>query len=403
MDRINLPTSETPEIRIKRVHGSLRIKGWDRPEFRADSDESDTLSVAQDNNVIDVNCNSGCMVRMPVESAIEIERVDRELMLKSIECSIVVGKVSGQIMAKSIGSLKIDSASSNLIVRNCEGSFECNQVDGNANLQDIEGTIKLAKVNGNLIIKGFTSGIEANTNGNTTLRLDPEPGRTFNINAKGNISCRLSAETNANIKLISGAKKINVNSFGMHETHRTGEYEFSLGEGESDIILKANGAIDLSIPVLDETDWSYEFDLGEDISMVADDISQMVSEQIETQLDTLTENLNNLAKNLSHLGSFDSEKNREKLEAKRLRLERKLAQIERRTTERARLANRKVSAAARRFQRQNAPTDPVTDSERQKVLEMLQEKQISVQEAEILLAALEGRKPDFPDKNSLKA
>lgn len=395
MDRINLQMSETPEIHIRRINGSLRIKGWDRNELRADSDESDTLEIKSTENTATVDCRSGCMIRVPIEGSIQIDQVDRELMLKSIECPITVGKVSGQIMAKSIGPLSIKNAYSNLIARNVEGTFDCDIIDGNANLQDIDGKININKIHGNLVIKGFTSGIHTETYGNTTLRIEPESGGEYYIKSKGNISCRLSPETSGKIKIQSGAKQIHINDSGSSETLKKGEHEFTVGEGESNIILIADGIVDLTIPLQDEVDWSYEFDLGEDVSSMADDISQIVSEQLESQLETLRDNLNNLTLNLSHLGPLNTEKNREKLEAKRIKLERKLARVERRATDKARLATRRAAAATRRFSKQKV-SDPISDTERQKVLEMLQNKLISVQEAEVLLAALEGREPDFP-------
>jgi len=52
MDRINLPTPESPEIKFTRIYGSLRIKGWDRFELRADSDELDTLEIQSSENSI---------------------------------------------------------------------------------------------------------------------------------------------------------------------------------------------------------------------------------------------------------------------------------------------------------------------------------------------------------------
>jgi len=395
MDRINLETSETPEIYISRVNGSLRIKGWDRPELRADSDKSDTLRIQSSDTKVEIDCNSGCMIRTPIESTLQIDRVDSDLMLKSIECQIDVKLVSGQTMIKSIGAINIKKASSNLTAKNVEGSFACEVITGNASLQDIDGKINLGKVNGNLVIKGYSSGVTANTDGNATLRLDTEEGADYKVTAKGNISCRLSPETNATITLSSNAKHIRLNTGKTKETLREENHVLTVGDGSGEINLIATGIIELTIPVQDEVDWSYEFDLEEDVSTIAGDISQIVSEQIETQLEALSKNLNTLTSNLSHLGPMASDRSREKLEAKRIQLERKLARVERRAATKAKIASRRAAASTRRFTKQKTTSDPVADSERQKVLEMLQNKQISVQEAELLLATLEGREPNI--------
>lgn len=401
MDRINLETTDTPEIHIISVDGSLRIKGWDHNELRADSDESDTLSIKSLDNNVKVECKSGCMIRIPVEGSIRIDQVKQELMLKSIDCPIDVGQVYGQFMAKSVGSLTVKKAHSNLVAKNVDGSFFSELITGNVNLQDVEGPIDIKKINGNLVIKGYTSGITAEANGNATLNLDSEAGGSYNIRVNGNISCRLTPDTNAKIKLISGAKQINLKISGSTELHQINEYEFTVGDGEGQFELNAGGTIDLTIPVQEEIDWAYEFDLGDDLSSMADDISQIVSDQIESQLESLSENLNNLSNNLSNLGPFTSEKNREKLEAKRLKLKRKLARVERHATDKARVVSRRAAATARRIDKYKPSSEPIKDVERQKILEMLQNKHISVQEAEMLLAALEGKNPEYEGSDTI--
>jgi len=314
-------------------------------------------------------------------------------MLKSIDCPIEVENVHGQFMAKSVGSLTVKNAHSNLVAKNVDGGFVSELITGNVNLQDVEGPIEIKKINGNLAIKGYTNGIAAKLNGNAVLNLDSEDGGIYKISANGNITCQLTPDTNAKIKLISGANQINLKIAGSTELHQIKEYEFTFGEGDSQFELNADGIIDLTIPIQEDTDWMYEFNIGDDFSSMADDISQIVTDQIESQLELLSENLNNLSNNLSNLGPYTSDKKKEKLEAKRLKLKRKLARVERNAADKARIADRRAAATARRIERYKLTSEPIKDIERQKILEMLQNKLITVQEAEMLLAALEGKIP----------
>ena len=110
--------------------------------------------------------------------------------------------------------------------------------------------------------------------------------------------------------------------------------------------------------------------------------------------------MNNLTKHINQLtsqipGSQIEERTKKNLEAKRKTLERKLARVEQRALQRAQQAQRRVSYAPRKYSRSTkTSSDPVTDQERQKVLEMLQNQQITVADAEILLSALEGKKTE---------
>ncbi|MEJ2757356.1 MAG: hypothetical protein P8046_02640, partial [Anaerolineales bacterium] len=164
---------------------------------------------------------------------------------------------------------------------------------------------------------------------------------------------------------------------------------------ESTIVLEANGRIEFTVPSQEDANWAYEFEFEDNISAVAEDISQIVTDQIESQLDALSVHLNNLSDNLANIGPVASEKARQKLEQKRHQLERKLARMERtaesRTRKHSRPAGRRYS-----FSTSKSSSEPVSDEERQQVLQMLAKKQITVEEAETLLAALEGRQPEIP-------
>ncbi len=397
MDRIEIQTSDSPDIKIEKVQGSLRIKGWDRPEIRLDSDLEDTAKVTHSDNIFTLKSTSGCLLRTPMESSFSIEKVDSDLILKSIEGSIQAEKISGQVMAKSVGPLSINTISGNLSARNIEGNFSSEQINGNVSLYDVEGQIKIGDVRGNLSISGFSSGIDASCRGNASLKLDPDSGGVYRIKTRGNISCRLSPDTFAEIKLVSNAKQIRISQNGKKEVFNVEEYNFSIGGSDSQIILEAIGRIDLTIPPQGDTDWAFEFDFEDNISAVAEDISQIVTEQIEGQLDNLSIHLSHLSDNLANIGPVASEKARQKLELKRHQLERKLARMERSAEARGRKSPQRPRPVSRKYSfSTSAESDPVSDEERQQVLQMLANKQITVEEAETLLAALEGRQPEFP-------
>lgn len=391
MDKVLFDTSETPEINISRVKGSLRLKGWDRAQFRADSDQTDALNATQDNDRIELGCKSGCMVRLPVESNSAIDRVDGDLMIKSVECQLKVKEVRGQVMAKSIGGLEIATVRGHLNVRGMEGELKTDLVNGNANLRDVEGPIVLNKVKGNLVVRGYSPGIQANVIGSTNLGLELSPEGNYHIKSSGSIHCQLASDTSASIQLTSEAKNIRLRINGENQQIKEKSHAIVAGEGESNLILEADGAIELTIQKEERFDWDYEFDFGRDIDEFTKDINLMVTTQIETQLDALGDHLDQLGEDLANVGSVASAEALSRIEAKKHKLERKLAKVERRTTERTRKAARRVHV---RHLETSPKIDPVSDEERQKVLEMLQENKITVEDAEILLAALEGRLPD---------
>lgn len=390
MDKIILDITEPVELQINTVKGNLRLKGWERDKIQVDVDEDNALTVNQVGNRIELEAAAGCLLRIPLNTRIQIGEVKGDLLIKSLEEDIRVEKVFGQILVKSTGSLQIDTAQSNVNARSIEGRLSIASAKANISLQDIDGSIDIPDVAGNLTLHGYASELNANCRGNATLKLEPAHSGQFTVTAGGNINCWMSPDTSATLDLSSSAKMIRLKLTDGPETIREKTHQLVLGEGEANVTLIAGGIIDVSSPESGSFDWDFEFGTSENISSFAGDISQIVTEQIESQLEVLSENLNQLSTNLGTLGPAAAERARQRIEAKRSQLERKLARLERRAVERM---QRKPPAPGRPPRRPSAPP-AVSDDERQKVLEMLQNKMISVQEAEMLLAALEGNEPE---------
>jgi DUF4097 and DUF4098 domain-containing protein YvlB len=397
MDRMIIETSDSPEINIKTINGTLRMKGWDRPQIRADMEHEDTITADIDGNAVTIGCTSGCLLRVPNDSTIQIDEVMNELVIKSIDGTIEVNKVHGQVMIKSIRSFSVEQAFSQFNAKHIEADLTCGKIHGQASIQDVDGTISIDNVFGNLSVRGYSSGLTAETNGNANLALEPELEGEYRIKANGNISCKMEPFTNATVNLKTKGGKIKLNVPGKKEILTVKEHQEILGEGESTITLEAIGNIELSQPTERRIEGDYDFEFVDfsDFSTLADDITQMVTDQIETQMDSISQHINDLTSNLSNIDVGTAERTRRKMEAQRRNLERKLAGVERKALHKARIAERRIEQRMRSRTRKPI-SDPVSDEERQKVLEMLQSQQISVADAEVLLAALEGRAPSPP-------
>jgi DUF4097 and DUF4098 domain-containing protein YvlB len=388
MDRVELETGSAPIIHIEHVGGNLRIKGWDRNLVRADCNSDEGRVIDQTEEGIQISSTSGCMLRVPMDANLQIEQLDGDLMVKSAEGQITVKQIKGQIMAKSVGMMDLTEVLGAINARGIEGGFICKNAGGNINLQDIEGKVSIDNASGNLVVKGYCGSISAQVKGNATLKIDPISDQDYLVKSKGNLFCRLEPDVSASINLKSGSGNIKVQEDQNALVLDSNNHEIVTGDGATSISLEAVGEVELVLPGENEFDWEFELNLEKDLSAMAENITMVVTDQLETQLDALGDHLNNLSDNLSTLNPEISDKTRARIEAKRAKLERKLAKVERRAAEKSRQSTRRV---ARKFTMNVPQSDPVSDEERQKVLEMLQNKLISVEDAEALLAALEGK------------
>jgi hypothetical protein len=360
-------------------------------------EHEDTLETSTAGDTITISCKSGCLLRVPNESLLTIENISNDLVIKSVDSFIRVNQVSGNVLVKSVCSISVDKVLGNFNAKHVDSDLEFGEILGNANVQDVDGHVIFNKVAGNLTMRGYSAGLKASVVGNANLRLEPEPDSEYDVSAEGSINCRLAPFSNATISMTSEGGKIKIDLPEEKQTLNQKEHVVVLGDGESVVQLEAVGNVEVSSSR--EYRYEDEFDFEElgEITTLADDISQMVTGQIESQMDAITQHIDDLTSNLPGVDIRTSEKTRRKLEAKRRSLERRLASAERKAEFKARQAERRIHRRRSMERTSRKPaSDPVSDEERQKVLEMLQNQQISVTEAEILLAALDGRTPELP-------
>ncbi len=413
-------TNSTPEVSI-RVHGELELKGSDELEVVARADSAEDLHMDRDGDQVNIECSSNCSIRVPSEASIHIDSVDGNAMIKALDGVLEIGKISGNLILRNVSSVRVGTVNGELSARHVEGELWLDTVSGNATLRDIQGPLKVdGKIKGNLSLDDIDSSADAETNGNITLRLDPAPGEKYEFEANGNLVCRLPEDTSAAIR-IDRAASIRLNLRGVDTPSKAdAPFDLRLGEAEAAISLSASGNV-LLISQAPDWEMSDDFDAGfaRDFVDMASDIGQQVMQQIDAQMEMLERQLDAQMENLdATLGAagFTSEaaerisrqardasarataRAQEKMHRAQERIQRKMESVQRRAEQRARSEERRSQNREKRSwgfewpgSRPEASSEPVSDEERLVILKMLEEKKISVEEAEQLLSALEGK------------
>jgi DUF4097 and DUF4098 domain-containing protein YvlB len=401
MDRLDIKVSGQPRIIVENASGDLRIKGWNRQEVRADADGKKSLTHEQDGNTIKLKCHRDCYIRVPGDTNLEIKNVAGEALVKSVDGNININYVGGNLSLKDISGASVDEVGANLSARGIGGDLSVSKVGGNADVRDIDGEAKLATVGGNINVRGEVLGLEAEAGGNASLRLDPDPDGTYEVKAGGEIHCRLSEDASAKINVHSNAGSIKVKAPDFSGVISEKDYEFSLAEGESKIELKAGGNVYFkTYSEVSGTEMGFDYEFVDDFAGLAEDITDQVASQIEGQMEALNDHLNNLKLGSVMAGSSraraTAKRAEQKLESAQRRLERRAAAAQRRAERKFRKAHKyKIPGRFISFAKSFETRDPVGDDERLMVLEMVQEGKISVEEAESLLAVMEGQSPEI--------
>lgn len=410
MKRYLFETSEIPKITIEKIMGSLRIKGWYQNTFLIDTDLPDSLEIDQHENSFTVNSKSDCLFRVPLKSEIIIEDIAGDLVVKSLDNSLTIENVDGQIILKSVGSTLIEKVNGNLSLKQIEGNLNIESAFGNVVIRDIDGDLILEDGKGDFNFSGTSQNMDINTMGNANITLEPEYDGNYNINVKGDMIFRLDSTINANVKFISHAKTIHINTREQKEEIAQKEYEIISDQDNCIILLEAKGSIRFFEDQLqDHLEDSLNFNhldllggLEGNLTSLADNITQQVTENLNMSISSFTDQISNITSNIGDNKSTIANANKD-LKLKRRKLQemaknqREVAHGARKTALRARkLGRKKKILKYQTYHKDKKNTDPVSDQERQKILQMLQDKKININQAEILLAALEGQKISAP-------
>jgi hypothetical protein len=411
--------SDFPMIVVE-VRGNLRLKGVDVQEVVGSSHGEDDLVIEQRQDQIYVECKKSVNLQVPRNSEIKVEIVTGNASFKDLEGKLEIHRITGNVELRNVGSTQIDEVKGNLLARNTDGHMNITSVYGNASVEGIQGAFIVSdSVKGNLNLDEVDGEIKAIARGNLFARFDPLPGHHYHLSSGGNLTCSLLEETSAQVDILK-ASKVSIGFTSQKVPKQTtAPFQFTLGDGEASINLSAGGVLSVSSTPAFHYPGGYGVKIDFSTNDLPEDIEGEIASQIEAQMEMLGRQLEFQMENLSStlMGSGLSEEAAERISRKaREASERATKRAQERIQRAQEKIERKVEAARRkaeiksRFPRKSekrhdgrtpwkatpeidpsSPEVPVTDEERLIILRMLEEKKITLEQAEELFSALEGQ------------
>lgn len=413
---IEFDASKTIVVAV--VEGDLSLKGWKRPDLLVETPADDDIEPEQTDETVTLRCPGDCILHVPHDADLHIERVDKDARLASLTGAVKLDQVGASLKLRDVGETTVSQVGANLSAKRVRGDLHVHSVGANASIGDVDGQVGVETVGGNLRLSAVSGGVTAKVGGNAKLDIAPVPWQVYEIQAGGNLRCTLPDEFNASLTLKSGAQSIRVKCAQKSETIRGGEHHLDFGAGDASINLRAGGKIDLIC--LGDVDWDSddEFEInfnGEDFAAMAGELAQQATEQVEVHMKALNERLADLPKSFDDIGLTEerlaeieekiakaqaqaSQRAQEVSEQVQQRLEQRLKQVQKKAERAAERAERKRQGRKKSTLDVDAliasargESEPVSDEERMLILKMLEDGNISVEQAEQLLAALEGK------------
>lgn len=416
-------TKDAPTIRIEEVLGNLRVRGWERAEVSVDGMSATDLLADQTDDQITIRSLAGCELRVPHDARLSIASVHGDVFIDLVHASMSIGTVAGSLHLRDVGETHGQAVGGDLLARTVSGDLRVETVGRHARVSTVKGQFA-SSIGGHLHARDIEGGVTVEVGGRAALRLELVQAQIYSISAGGKIYLRLLGEPHANLKLNSGGRA-RVAVGGQDEALSPGPAAVALGGGGGPVHLTAGGPIlvvgeaadgELQDEIGADFEVEEPFDLGEEVSSIAEDILH----RVEHHLDSLQRELHdrlaqaNLDPESAARVGHRIRRAERKIATAQRKFARQLARSRRRAERRAgrgQRAGRRVHIAigadgprfefdgsrAARMQGANwtasstvEPNEPVSDDERMAVLRMVEDGKISAAEAERLLAALEG-------------
>ncbi|MCC7206072.1 MAG: hypothetical protein IT323_02125 [Anaerolineae bacterium] len=368
------------------------------------------LKVREFNGPVTVEeCGGDAAIR-EIKGPVSIESAGTDVRVTDITGPLAVGSVSADLTVRDItGPVQVDSVGADMEIKRVMGPANVNSVGADATLRDINGPLNIESVGADLVVTGLNASPFTIESVGSDLLLEIE-GSGMLLGQVGHVGGSVSIKVPADASLRCGIPadvERTVNLGGAQVVEQDGRVSVCLGDASpqtpgiefeaiaGDFQLNGGGR---------GFGARFEFEAN-----LPDNLDEIISTRITEQLARIQDNLSRQTERIQREAERMAERAREKAERAaeraRSRAERAHEQMERHT-ERLRRGPRgkgwvwswggdaptppepprppRPPAAPR-------PPEPVTDQERLAILRMVENKTITIEEAERLLAALEGR------------
>ncbi|MEO6061457.1 MAG: hypothetical protein ABIQ99_05920 [Thermoflexales bacterium] len=403
-------TDAKPTV-VVNARNDVVVMGWDQPVVGVEFDDPGDAS--QEGSVIKIRTRGDCRINMPRAGALLIERARDDARIEQITGSIQVRGVGSDLRLRDVGDTIIDAVGDSLDARGVTGSLVARSVGGGAYAQKVSGdvainavgsSVELRDIGGRFIGDSVGGSVRLNDvelasslsiGGSGEFRLNPAPGENYRVSAGGSINCQFADTANARISVTDGR----------------GAREVILGAGTASIALSAGGSVSIRNKAFEAREPSPAPDVN----------FNLVFDRLEDAFDNMGFSFDRFGEGLGHLGSLGERIADRARKAAERAGEKARRRADKETARAQRIFERETERAARRgaswnwsWDSPSAPPGPpgapipprrpassepgevspaheaVSDEERMVILRMVEQKKITIEQAEQLLRALDG-------------
>ena len=379
MERI---IQEAPQggVLLIKARGDLNVRGWDQDTFEVVGDAS-RVKISVDAANTQITSLDDCTIQVPLYYRVEVEKVSGSAWLQDLMGKVRVERVGGDFSAARLADLTVEKIGGDCVVDEVAAPLTCSRVGGDLVCSNLGCGLTDAYTGGDARLVNVYGSVRVNAGGDILAGFSESGGKEISLKSGGDVKVSIPPSSGWSLDLTSGGEDIRLELGESIERVNDWAYLRTLGDGSSTLRVKAGGDIRISDqPVGSEKverkskkreehwrnveKWAVP---GISLTIGADGLSNDISERI-------------------------ARKTRESVRRAESRIEAAMRRMEEKGITEPAESNRffreePFPSTDGEFVEQPAPD--VTEEERLVVLRMLQDKKLTVEEADKLLDALE--------------
>ena len=360
----------SPRITINSVDGDLSIVGWDGEDLLVKADD-DQARVDQKNGEVTLSSEGDVSLRIPKAATLLLQAAGGDLAIRGVIGNIELKEVAGDLSIREAGSVSVDTVAGDFTLRSAKKNLYVKNAQGDVSIREVEGSITLDSVADDLALRGARGNIKVNVGEDVVVYLEPKPDGEYSITAGDDIL--LVLPNNANATLNIKGDRILVDWPSLKEDDET-ERVVTLGTGSAKISLNAGGKVRVSNNAK-AGESAEEFGNFAGLNFDWSGFGERISKQVEQVTSRATKRVEEAARR--------AERHAERAVGRQMRHGKHGLSVGPWNWD---LGPKGVPTPP------SSPSEPVSEDERMAILKMLAEKKITAEQAEQLLAALEGGK-----------
>lgn len=372
MKQTIIPIKADARINIK-CSADLSIEGAEESTLVVIADQGDSLRMREDNGVYRIQSDTDCRIILPDTAMVTVEKTGGDCQLRNLKSRVVVGKIGGALKLDSISGASVESIGDDCHIYAAIGAIELARVGGSL-IADGGESILASGVGGDASIFNFTGKIDLNAGDEISIQVSQLSIPEIRVKAGSDIGLFLPENANCQLDLKSGGESIRVHAGGQEVELESREFSVPLGDGGNIVSLTAGDEIQVTDrekaanrdhgSFWDDAHWQ---DFGFDIGRKVRDGLKIAGDSVDMAIKQ--------AEKATKMAGREVERVFRDLDQNRYR---------------PNMRNHVVGFSMGESQPTTAvPKSGPSDEERMLVLKMLQDKKITVEEAEKLLNALD--------------